>query len=197
VAGRSPGRAWQRMLSGRRLDLLDPSPLDIEIEDIALGLARVARWNGQTVGEHGFSVAQHSLLVLEILESSVQRPSRNLRRAALLHDASEFVTADLITPFKTVIGDSYKALEHRIQAAVHLRFGLPAQLKDDWHAAIKRADTDAAFHEAVALAGFEEGEARTIFKYRRARRDTGLIAWPAEESRERFLERFRALAPTA
>ena len=54
------------MLSGRRLDLLDPSPFDIEIEDIAHGLSRVSRWNGQTLGEHSFSVAQHSVLVLDI-----------------------------------------------------------------------------------------------------------------------------------
>jgi 5'-deoxynucleotidase YfbR-like HD superfamily hydrolase len=184
------------MLSGRRLDLLDPSPLDIEIEDIALGLSRVARWNGQTVGAHGFSVAQHSLLVLEILEASIDRPSRGLRRAALLHDASEFVTADLITPFKAVIGDAYKALEHRVQAAVHVRFGLPAQLKDEWHKAIKRADIDAAFLEAVELAGFGEDEARKIFKFKRARRRDTLRAWPAEEARELFLQRFQSLAPT-
>ncbi len=184
------------MLSGRRLDLLDPSPLDIEIEDIALGLSRVARWNGQTVGEHGFSVAQHSLLVLDILEASVERPNRSLRRAALLHDASEFVTADLITPFKAVIGDAYKALEHRVQAAVHLRFGLPAKLKDEWHTTIKRADTDAAFLEAVELAGFGEEEARKIFRFKRARRREALVAWPAEEARELFLRRFHALAPT-
>jgi 5'-deoxynucleotidase YfbR-like HD superfamily hydrolase len=184
------------MLSGRRLDLLDPSPLDIEIEDIALGLSRVARWNGQTSGEHGFSVAQHSLLVLDILDASVERASRSLRRAALLHDASEFVTADLITPFKTMIGDAYKSLENRIQAAVHLRFGLPAALKEEWHVAIKRADSDAAFHEAVELAGFGESEARRVFKYKRARRKSALTAWPAEEARRRFLERFQSVAPT-
>jgi hypothetical protein len=184
------------MLSGRRLDLLDPSPLDIEIEDIALGLSRVARWNGQTIGDHGFSVAQHSLLVLDIVEASAKRLSRPFRLAALLHDASEFVTADLITPFKAVIGDSYKALENRIQAAVHLRFGLPVQLAEEWQLAIKRADRDSAFHEAVALAGFEEKEARRIFNYRRARRAGLLAAWPPEESRERFLARFRALFPT-
>jgi uncharacterized protein len=183
------------MLSGRRLDLLDPSPLDIEIEDIALGLSRVARWNGQTMGEHGFSVAQHSLLVLDILETAPRRQCLNLRRAALLHDASEFVTADLIAPFKAVIGDSYKALENRVQAAVHLRFGLPGQLGDEWQAAIKRADRDAAFHEAVALAGFAEEEARRIFNFKRARRTGLLTAWPAEEARRRFLKRFRSLTP--
>jgi 5'-deoxynucleotidase YfbR-like HD superfamily hydrolase len=182
------------MLSGRRLDLLDPSPLDIEIEDIALGLSRVARWNGQTSGEHGFSVAQHSLLVLDILDASVERASRTLRRAALLHDASEFVTADLITPFKAVIGDAYKSVEHRIQAAVHLRFGLPAALREEWHTAIKRADIDSAFHEAIELAGFGESEARRVFKFRRPRRKSALIAWPAEEARRRFLERFQSVA---
>ncbi|BBK35327.1 hydrolase [Allostella sp. ATCC 35155] len=187
------GRAWQRMLSGRRLDLLDPSPLDVEIEDIALGLSRVARWNGQTTGAHGLSVAQHSLLVLDILEATVSRPSRELRRAALLHDASEFVTADLITPFKRVIGDSYKAVEVRVQEAAHLRFGLPARLPQDWTLAIKRADGDAAFLEAVALAGFTEAEARRVFRYRRTRRAGELVPWPAEEARCRFLDRFEQL----
>ncbi|BBK30339.1 hypothetical protein STHU_09730 [Allostella humosa] len=182
------------MLSGRRLDLLDPSPLDIEIEDIALGLSRVARWNGQTAGEHGLSVAQHSLLVLEIVERAVDRPAAGLRLAALLHDASEFVTADLITPFKRVIGDAYKAVEIRVQEAVHLRFGLPARLPADWTRAIKRADVDAAFFEAVELAGFTEAEARRIFSFRRTRRDGTLTPWAAEDARGRFLEQFRALA---
>lgn len=183
------------MLSGRRLDLLDPSPLDIEIEDIALGLSRVARWNGQTSGDHGFSVAQHSLLVLDLVVRAARRADPLLLRAALLHDASEFVTADLITPFKVVIGDSYKVFENRVQAAVHLRFGLPAQLSDDWQAAIKRADRRAAFHEAVALAGFAEEEARRIFNVRQARPTGVLVAWPPEEARQTFLRRFRDLCP--
>ncbi|MGE0719837.1 MAG: YfbR-like 5'-deoxynucleotidase [Alphaproteobacteria bacterium] len=183
------------MLSGRRLDLLDPSPLDIEIEDIALGLARVARWNGQTSGEHGLSVAQHSLIVVDIVEASLERGARELARAALLHDASEFVTADLITPFKRVIGDAYKAVESRVQEAVHLRFGLPARLPAEWTAAIKRADGEAAFFEAIELAGFTEAEARRVLGFRRKRRDGALTAWPAEEARQRFLERFRLLAP--
>ena len=182
------------MLSGRRLDLLDPSPLDIEIEDIALGLSRVARWNGQTLGNHGFSVAQHSLLVLDLLQGTVKAPGRALRLAALLHDASEFVTADLITPFKRVIGDAYKTPANRIQSAVHLRFGLPALLDEAWEVAIKRADRTSAFLEAVELAGFEEAEARRIFQFRRARPQRTLAAWPPEEARERFLDCFRALA---
>jgi hypothetical protein len=182
------------MLSGRRLDLLDPSPLDIEIDDIALGLSRVARWNGQTQGEHALSVAQHSILVME-LTAAAGRPARALRRAALLHDASEFVTADLITPFKAVIGDAYKSVERRVQCAVHLRFGLPAQLSPEWKQAIKHADRDAAFIEAVELAGFSESDARRIFKYRRERRSMTLKPWPAEQARGRFLEAFRAVAP--
>src|SRR5215211_1462152 len=120
-------RAWQRMLSGRRLDLLDPSPLDVELADIAHGLARVARWNGQTHGAHIFSVAQHSLLVETIARQS-SRLDRQRRLAVLLHDAPEYVIGDMITPFKAVIGDAYKSTEARLLAAIHLRFGLPAKL---------------------------------------------------------------------
>jgi 5'-deoxynucleotidase YfbR-like HD superfamily hydrolase len=182
------------MLSGRRLDLLDPSPLDIEIDDIALGLSRVARWNGQTSGAHGLSVAQHSVLVLELALEAPDSPlDRRFRRAALLHDASEFVTADLITPFKAVLGDSYKSIERRIQSAVHVRFGLPARLPAEWSVAIKRADRDAAFLEAVALAGFSEEEARRVLKYRFARKLRPLSPWPAEDARLRFLAQFKSL----
>src|SRR5579862_8351784 len=120
-------RAWQRMLSGRRLDLLDPSALDIEIEDIAHGLARVARWNGQTVGAHIYSVAQHCLLVEALARQKVPRLDSKRRLAVLLHDAPEYVIGDMISPFKVVIGDAYKAVEHRLLAAIHVRFGLPPQ----------------------------------------------------------------------
>jgi len=119
------GRAWQRMLSGRRLDLLDPSPLDIEIEDIAHGLARVARWNGQTHGAHIFSVAQHTLLVEAVLRKQTPRVDHRVRLAAMLHDAPEYVIGDMISPFKAVIGGSYKVVEKRLLSAIHIRFGLP------------------------------------------------------------------------
>ena len=132
-ASKAPVRAWQRMLSGRRLDLLDPSPLDVEIEDIAHGLARVARWNGQTIGRFGFSVAQHSLLVEEVFTRETA-PATRWRLAALLHDAPEYVIGDMITPFKAAIGDAYKSVESRIQRAVHVRFGLPADLPAEIYA---------------------------------------------------------------
>src|SRR5687768_15957376 len=156
-------RAWQRMLSGRRLDLLDPSPLDIEVEDIAHGLARVARWNGQTLGDHAFSVAQHSLLVERIL--CLQHPGASAadRLATFLHDAPEYVIGDLISPFKAVLSGAYRSVEERLLAAVHLRFGLPARLPQELHARIKRADATAAFWEAVRLAGFTESEACRLF----------------------------------
>jgi 5'-deoxynucleotidase YfbR-like HD superfamily hydrolase len=122
-----PPRAWQRMLSGRRLDLLDPSPLDVEISDIAQGLARVARWNGQTRGDHAFSVAQHSLVV-ETIIGHLTAASPDIRQLALLHDAPEYVIGDMISPFKSVVGGGYKAVEARLEAAIHIRFGLPATL---------------------------------------------------------------------
>ncbi len=158
-----PPRAWQRMLSGRRLDLLNPSPLDIEIEDIAHGLARVARWNGQTIGDHAFSVAQHSVLVERIAAELRGDLSVRWRLAALIHDAPEYVVGDLITPFKAAIGLDYRALEDRLLQAVHIRFGLPGELPKHVSTLIKRADKIAAFLEATQLAGFSDAEARRFF----------------------------------
>src|SRR4026209_2743305 len=155
-------RAWQRMLSGRRLDLLDPSPLDVEIEDIAHGLARVARWNGQTEGAHIFSVAQHSLLV-EIIARQRARLDRPRRLGGPPHDAPEYVIGDMISPFKAVIGDAYKAVEARLLAAIHLRFGLPAKLPEPLQTLIKSSDRSAAYLEATRLAGFADTEARKFF----------------------------------
>lgn len=156
-------RAWQRMLSGRRLDLLEPSPSDIEIEDIAHGLARVARWNGQTKGAHAFSVAQHSLLVTKIISVRHADFPREARLAALLHDAPEYVIGDLISPFKAAIGLDYKAFERRLLAAIHARFGVPSDLDPHIAAAIKDADHIAAYFEATTLAGFAADEAQTFF----------------------------------
>ena len=192
-----PVRAWQRMLSGRRLDLLDPSPLDVEIEDIAHGLARVARWNGQTKGAHIFSVAQHALLVETLARAKVPRLDAAGRRAVLLHDAPEYVIGDMISPFKAVIGDSYKAVERRLLAAVHLRFGLPAKLPERLSALIKAADRSAAYLEATRLAGFAEDEARRFFgpppKFSSAIERDYLTPWPAETAESRFRERLERL----
>ena len=156
-------RAWQRMLSGRRLDLLDPSPLDIEIEDIAHGLARVARWNGQTKGPHAFSVAQHCLLVEALLVHEEDNLDRQARLAALLHDAPEYVIGDMISPFKAALGVDYKAFELKLLSAIHLRFGLPAKTSEMLTKKIKKADRIAAYLEATQLAGFSLAEAAKFF----------------------------------
>lgn len=159
----APPRAWQRMLSGRRLDLLNPSPLDIELEDIAHGLARVARWNGQTIGDHPFSVAQHSLLVEELARAFAPDLPARWQLAAVLHDAPEYVIGDLISPFKAALGFDYKAFELRLQEAIHIRFGLPAMVPERIKVLIKRADKAAAYLEATQLAGFGEAEAAKFF----------------------------------
>lgn len=156
-------RAWQRMLSGRRLDLLDPSPLDIEIEDIAHGLAFVARWNGQTRGAHPYSVAEHSLLVEDLLRVLAPKLDAKWRLAALLHDAPEYVIGDMISPVKAAVGPGYKTLDSRLTAAVHLRFGLPAEIPATIKRQIKRADRISAWLEAVQIAGFSEVEADRFF----------------------------------
>jgi uncharacterized protein len=190
-------RAWQRMLSGRRLDLLDPSPLDIEIEDIAHGLARVARWNGQTHGEHIFSVAQHTLLTEEIARRRSGGGDRRLALALLLHDAPEYVIGDMISPFKVVIGGAYKAVEHRLLTAIHVRFGLPRELPTEVVTIIKAADRGAAFLEATTLAGFSVAEARRFFGPRpilpAATENDYLTPWSAETAKRRFLQRFAEL----
>ncbi len=156
-------RAWQRMLSGRRLDLLDPSPLDIEIEDIAHGLAFVARWNGQTYGDYPYSVAEHSVFVLELYRRLYPKAERKWQLAALLHDAPEYVIGDMISPVKSAVGPGYDALDKRLMAAIHLRFGLPATLPIAIKKQIKRADKISAWLEAVEIAGFSREEADKLF----------------------------------
>ena len=186
------------MLSGRRLDLLDPSPLDIEIEDIAHGLARVARWNGQTLGDHIFSVAQHSLLVESIAETLQPDLESRWRLAVLLHDAPEYVVGDLISPFKAVLGSDYKEVERRLLAAIHLRFGLPAALADAHTRVIKRADQVAAYLEATRLAGFGHEVARRYFgRPDRIPSSLDLTPWPARDAEARFIARFELLSALA
>ena len=187
-------RAWQRMLSGRRLDLLDPSPLDVEISDIAQGLARVARWNGQTRGDHAFSVAQHSLMVEEIV-GRISTASPQTLQLALLHDAPEYVIGDMISPFKAVVGGGYKTVEARLEAAIHIRFGLPAAIPQTIKALIKRADRIAAYFEATELAGFDDREARAFFGPPRgiSRDVIDVSPRPAAEVETMFLARFEAI----
>jgi 5'-deoxynucleotidase YfbR-like HD superfamily hydrolase len=191
-------RVWQRMLSGRRLNLIDPSPLDIEIADIAHGLARVARWNGQTSGAHIFSVAQHTLLVEAVMREQSPRIDISWRLAALLHDAPEYVIGDMISPFKAVLGEDYKAVEKRLLSAIHIRFGLPAVLADKITQAIKAADKGAAYLEATELAGFASAEAKRLFgrdpELSPATREDYLTPWSAAKAEKRYLARFKALA---
>ena len=156
-------RAWQRMLSGRRLDLLDPTPVDIEIEDIAHGLAFVARWNGQTAGDYAYSVAEHSLLVEEIFGRMNPEVPGRWRLAALLHDAPEYVIGDMISPVKAAVGPEYGALDDRLAAAIHIRFGLPASIPVKIKKQIKKADQVSAWMEATRIAGFSETEASRFF----------------------------------
>jgi uncharacterized protein len=192
-------RAWQRMLSGRRLDLLDPAPSDIAVEDIAHGLARVARWNGQTLGDHAFSVAQHALVVTDIAAALDCATEPRWLLAALLHDAPEYVIGDLISPFKAAVGLDYKAFELRLLGAIHLAFGLPEQLPEAVTAAIKRADRVAAYYEATGLAGFSLQEAARYFGEpeglpQALQAQLRLLApQPAAAAQAAFLARFHAL----
>ncbi len=193
ISGATP-RAWQRMLSGRRLDLLDPSPLDVEISDIAHGLARVARWNGQTSGDHAFSVAQHSLVV-EAIFRQLNPATPDELLAALLHDAPEYVIGDMISPFKSVVGGDYKLVEKRLEAAIYRRFALPPHCAPRLKEKIKKADTVSAYFEATLLAGFTPGEARKFFGQPRGITQDMLPIqpMPAVEAQRLFLKRFEAI----
>jgi 5'-deoxynucleotidase YfbR-like HD superfamily hydrolase len=187
-------RAWQRMLSGRRLDLLDPSPIDIEIVDIAHGLARVSRWNGQTKGIYPMSVAQHSVVVERLVSRNAPKLDRRWRLAALLHDAPEYVIGDMITPFKYALGGIYREIEDRLSVAIHIRFGLPATLPEPVTRAIKRADRMAAWLEATQLAGFSEQEAAKILRRPRATPENmRLRPVSPDQAADMFLKKFRLL----
>lgn len=199
----SPPRAWQRMLSGRRLDLIDPSPLDVEIEDIAHGLARVARWNGQTTGDHAFSVAQHCILVEEIAGFIEPSLTAEQRLVVLLHDGPEYVIGDMISPFKAVMGGDYKTVERRLENAIHRRFGLTEVATERLHRLTKKADIICAYFEAVELAGFTSAEARKIFGeprgYGRQTPDgpcLGIQPQATVEAEGAFLARFHQLEET-
>lgn len=181
------------MLSGRRLDLLDPSPFDVEIDDIAQGLARVARWNGQTEGDHAFSVAEHSVIVEQICGRLEPDWPGKWRLAALLHDAPEYVIGDMISPFKAALGYDYKAFEARLEGAIHMRYGLPAELPASVHAVIKRADRVCAFFEATQIAGFSVEEARKFFGRPPKGLTVSIAPKPAAEAQVQFLERFETL----
>lgn len=190
---KSPARAWQRMLSGRRLDLLDPSPLDVEIEDIAHGLARVARWNGQTSSRYPFSVAQHSLVVEELAGRLRPNLRTEQRLIALLHDAPEYVIGDMISPFKAMLGDGYKEIETRLERAIHTRFSLPPETPITLHRLIKRADRMCAWLEAGQIAGFSKQESDKLFLTPPPDLQMVIIPVSPKQAQAAFLRRFHEL----
>lgn len=178
------------MLSGRRLDLVNPSPLDIEIEDIAHGLARVARWNGQTSGDYAFSVAQHCVIVEFICQHTAPRLSPAEKLMALLHDAPEYVVGDMISPFKAVLGDGYRDIENRLETAIHMRFGLPSKTPAKLKKIIKRADLICAYYEAVMLAGFSSEEAEKLFGAPPTGVEVHVTPLDTPHAQQVFLDRF-------
>ncbi len=187
-------RAWQRMLSGRKLDILSPSPLDIEIKDIALGLSRVTRWNGQTTGKHPYSVAQHSVLVEELFSKEYPDLDPKWNLAALLHDSPEYVIGDLITPFKYALNNSYRFVEESLMKAIYLRFGLPALPPKHIETKIKRIDKALAWFEAIDLAGYKEEEASQIIKKPNLNsKHQFIVALSANDIEKRFLKRFHEI----
>ena len=188
-------RAWQRMLSGRRLQILDPSPLDIEIEDIAHGLSFLARWNGQTTGEYPFSVAQHSLLVEDIFSKQFPNMDNHSKLFALLHDAAEYVIGDMISPLKSHLGVNYEELDGKLTMAICIRFNIPTKKINIIKRRIKIADKKAAWLEAIHLAGFSKQEADSIFGKQEFIEglETNLLPEAPFFVRKKFVNRFNEL----
>ena len=186
-------RSWQRMLSGRRLDLTDPSPFDIEIEDIARGISRVARWNGQTTGAHALSVAQHSVIVTKLLKLHNSNIETKWQLAALLHDAAEYIVSDMITPLKSFLGVEYIELENKIQGAINLRFSLPYEIPKLIYKQIKLCDKQTAFLEAIQLGGFKEKEARKIFQVPKFIPEYKILPLSSQKAEKLFLKKFKEL----
>lgn len=188
------------MLSGRRLDILDPSPVDVELSDIAHGLARVARWNGQTLGDYPFSVAQHSVLVFELFRAASPDAAPQAQMQALLHDAPEYVMGDIISPFKAAMGGNYKNVENRLLSAIYLRFSLSATMPAAVSKLVKKADQEAAYFEATHLAGFESEEARKLFgepgpsAFDMDEFDRLIRPWPTHQAHSKFIETFEAIS---
>ncbi|MDC0092992.1 HD family hydrolase [Alphaproteobacteria bacterium] len=187
-------RAWQRMLSGRKLDILSPSPLDIEIEDIALGLSRVTRWNGQTIGVHAYSVAQHSILVEKIFANEYPNLKNKWKLAALLHDAPEYVIGDLITPFKYALNNSYREVEENLMKAIYIRFGLPPITPKSIELKIKRVDKAVAWYEAISIGGYTAKEAMQILKKPDLKfTNKAIIPLSPDTTAEKFLKKFNEI----
>jgi len=148
------------------------------------------------MGDYAYSVAEHSLLVEEIFSHQNPDVPAKWQLAALLHDAPEYVIGDMISPVKAAVGPGYGVLDDRLTAAIHLRFGLPAQIPSTVKKRIKRADKLSAWLEAIQIAGFSKDEADKFF----GKQDPALVAnlsiklRPPVEVRQDFTARYQKLS---
>ena len=197
-------RAWVRLLSGKRLDLLDPTPFDWEDKDLALGLARTYRWGGHSAWPLPLSVAQHSLFVLclrRLWFPAARDPRADLRE--LLHDADEGLLGfDCISVLKPFLGDAYRQLTTRLAAVIALRYNLPAWTTKEQRSH-KKADRIAAASEAVHVVGWTEAEVRNVLHipFKPLAKDPLVDIyggapwepWPPQLAAERFLAELETL----
>jgi hypothetical protein len=197
-------RAWVRLPSGRRLDLLAPTPFDWTDEDLAIGLSRTFRWGGHSVWPAPLSVAQHSLAVLALRRAARPAATRIGLRRELLHDAEEGLTNfDCISPLKPFLGAGFLALQQRLSAAVATRYALPAWEEEE-RRLHKKLDIAMAAAEAVHVAGWSRAEVRATLGIRAAVMaadplqaefgGTPWEPWAPEVAAQRFLDALRRLA---
>jgi hypothetical protein len=179
------------MPSGKRLDLLNPTPFDWDDADLALGLARTYRWGGHSAWPLPLSVAQHSIAVMLLRQLAAPEPlDPVVALRELLHGF------DAVSPLKPFLGQGFDALTRRLEQVVFLRYGLPAWTPTE-HARHKQADRLAAASEAVHVVGWKEEEVRNTLRIRAAVLEEDPLAaryrcrpwepWPPTVAAERFL----------
>lgn len=176
---------------------MKPAAREVDIEDIARGLSRLPRWNGQTKGSLAFSVAQHSLLVRFLFAELDPKAEKCWQLAALLHDGPEYALGDLIAPFKKVVGETYHQVEQSLQQAIHRRFSLPKVLPSSVAARVEKADRWSASLEAQVLTSFPK-ETIAQLSPLSSRPFPGaahalLEPWPSHVAQGRFLQEFARL----
>jgi hypothetical protein len=172
---------WMMTASGLQFWPLDPRVDEIEIGDIATGLAHQGRYNGQT--SRFYSVAQHSIHLADYFSA---RSDHDFARWALLHDAAEAYIGDMIRPLKPIFL-SFLEIESRIERCIFERF----DLKGDIPQAVKDADTRILTDEFIHLFPTEAVERHGLHK--RARLGINVARLTPGDARALFLHRFERL----
>jgi len=105
--------------SGKLVHLVNPDPETIDLSDIAQSLSKLSRYNGHTITDHGYSVAQHSVWVATAMTHFDNHAiADDAFKAALLHDAHEAYTGDIVKPLKQFMDPLIAELQNNLDAVI-------------------------------------------------------------------------------